>query len=211
MLQIPASFGVRQSARARVREVAGSLHKARYLLRSQDSGFGLPGAWELSGNAPHSRRADSLADPWFRAQKRDDHHARILPSNRAALLSSSKKEIEHRSIAGARLQMTAICARHTYSSNPCRHGATPFPRAKTPAVRRDEAARLQPDIGARCCRCSAEFRVQPGRHGALQQITPRACHGNDGSGIGRRGRLFPCLRRDSARELYNFLVFRAAR
>ena len=39
----------------------------------------------------------------------------LLPSNRAALLSSSKTGIEHRPIAGARLQTTAICARHILS------------------------------------------------------------------------------------------------
>ena len=152
-----------------------------------------PGAWEFSGNAPHSRPEDFLAGPWFRAQKRDDRHARTARPNRVVLLSSSKTGIGRRPIPGAGLRATAMCARHTCANNPCRHGATPFPRAKTPAARRDEAARLQPGIGGQCCRCSAGFRVQPVRHGASQQITPTARNGNDGSGIDRRDQLFPHL------------------
>ena len=191
MLQIPALFRVRQVAGAH--EAAGLLHKAQYQRRLPDSGFGPPAAWEFSGNAPHSRRGDSLAGPWFRARKRDDRHARTARPNRVVLLSSSKTGIERRPIPGGGLRTTAMCARHTCPNNPCRHGATPFPGAKTPAARRDEAARLQPGIGGQCCRCSAEFRVQPVRHGASQQITPTARNGNDGSGIDRRDQLFPHL------------------
>jgi hypothetical protein len=201
----PASFRVRQPAR--VREAAGSLHKERYLPRSQDSDCGLPAAWELTGNTLHSRPGDSLADPWFRAQKRDDHRARTVPSNKDVWPSSSKTETGSHPIAGARVRTTAICARRIYPSNPYRHGATPSPRAKTPAVRRDEVARLQPGTGGRCCRCSEVFRVQPGRYGASQQNNPRARNANDGSGNGRKDRFshFPAPQREETVE--NLLVF----